>query len=97
MIKVQKRVTSGLKVLQYYTTRQWIFNSGKMKELSSKLSEDDQKEFYTNTNGIDWNRYMLNYVLGVREYCVGDGPETLPKAKQMMKRYAFFRNFSIVL
>ncbi|GLV36882.1 uncharacterized protein CBL_02283 [Carabus blaptoides fortunei] len=86
LVQTQKRIQSGLAVLQYYTTRRWIFHNEKMKKISSCLSEQDRKTFYTDVENMDWNQYILNYVLGARKYCVHEEPHTIPRARKILRR-----------
>jgi fatty acyl-CoA reductase len=50
------------------------------------MTERDREIFYTNRNKIDYNQYLLDYVLGARRYCVREDPETLPYARKLLKR-----------
>ncbi|KRT84455.1 hypothetical protein AMK59_1510, partial [Oryctes borbonicus] len=86
LIRTQKRIQGGLQVLQYYTTKQWRFISENIKKITNKLSKEDQQIFYTNMKDLDWDAYLLAYVLGARRYCVKDDPATLPKARKLLKR-----------
>lgn len=46
MIKVQRKVSLGLKLLQYYTTKVWTFKNDNLKSLMNKLNDDDREKFY---------------------------------------------------
>ncbi|XP_066593582.1 putative fatty acyl-CoA reductase CG5065 [Prorops nasuta] len=83
MIKVQNRVSSGLEMLQYYTTKPWIFQNDGMKDLQKRLSPDDKKTFFMDINSLVWNDYMLFYILGARKYCMKDDLSTLPRARRV--------------
>lgn len=86
LIRTQKRVNTGLQVLQYYTTRPWHFHNENFLDLWHDLSPIDRKIFYTCALKIDYNAYLLNYILGARKYCVHEEPETLPYARKLLKR-----------
>lgn len=45
MIRVQKKVSTGLKVLQYYTTKIWVFNNSNLRNLREKLNDHDKAVF----------------------------------------------------
>lgn len=74
-------------MLQYYTTRPWYFHDDKLRSLYKKLNETDRKTFFPTCIMIDYDRYILNYILGARKYCVREDPETIPHAKRVLKRY----------
>lgn len=55
LVKVQKRVSQGLKVLQYYTTKDWIFNNKNFHKLYEDMNDFDKETFY-----CDITKVMLN-------------------------------------
>jgi fatty acyl-CoA reductase len=73
-------------MLQYYTTRQWIFKNDNLKALPQSLTGKDRETFYTDTKIVNWNEYIRQIVLGTRQYCLKEDPATLPKARRHMKR-----------
>lgn len=83
LVKVQNRVTTGLDLLQYYTTKEWTFRNDMMKNLENSLSSSDRETFFMNTKAICWNEYILAYILGTRKYCLKDDPSTLPRARRV--------------
>lgn len=52
MWRVQKKVSGGLKVLQYYTTKQWIFKTDNYQALEESLTENDKQIFYMDTTKV---------------------------------------------
>lgn len=43
MIRVARKIQDGLDVLQYFTTRKWVFHNDKLLELRASLSPVDRK------------------------------------------------------
>lgn len=86
LVRTQKRIQNGLEVLQYYTTRPWFFHNEKLTKLWEELNETDKEIFYTDRIKINYNKYILDYVLGARRYCIHEEPETLPYARKVLKR-----------
>ncbi|KAK4878652.1 hypothetical protein RN001_011158 [Aquatica leii] len=86
LVRTQKRISNGLEVLQYYTTRKWKFCNNRIKDIMNDLSEDDAAIFYTDMKSLNWNNYLLSYVLGARKYCVHEEPSTLPYARKFLRR-----------
>ncbi|KAJ8982568.1 hypothetical protein NQ317_005039, partial [Molorchus minor] len=86
LVRLQKRIQNGLSVLQYYTTRPWVFHNEKLKNVFETLGETDRQIFYTNAEPMDYDIYMLNYILGARKYCVREDLDTLPHARMVLKR-----------
>jgi alcohol-forming fatty acyl-CoA reductase len=44
MLRVQGRISDGLDVLQFFTTRQWDFKSNMFQALQKELPACDQKQ-----------------------------------------------------
>lgn len=53
MWRVQKKVSNGLKVLQYYTTKPWVFKTENFEALEDSLSELDKQIFYMDTSKVN--------------------------------------------
>ncbi|KAI8127244.1 putative fatty acyl-CoA reductase [Lucilia cuprina] len=82
MVRVQKRIATGLEVLQFFTTRAWDFKSNNFRELQKLLTEEEKKIFKINTEDIDDSDYLRSCILGGRQYVVKEPLCTLPKANR---------------
>lgn len=85
MVRVQKRIQVGMHVLQYFTTRKWIFRNENTKGLTEKLNEKEQKIFFMNNVRPDTTQYMKDVLLGARQFCMKEPLSTLPKARFQLK------------
>lgn len=45
MVRVQTRISTGLDVLQFFTTRAWDFKSENYEKLYTNLSEKEKKMY----------------------------------------------------
>ncbi|XP_052868592.1 putative fatty acyl-CoA reductase CG5065 [Anopheles cruzii] len=86
LVKVQKRISAGLTILQYYTTKQWIFRCNNIKAMYERMSEEDRKRFYFDVAEINFESYLHDFILGARQYILKEGPETLPKARKLLRK-----------
>ncbi|CAH2101870.1 unnamed protein product [Euphydryas editha] len=86
MVKIQKRVSYGLEVLQYYTTKEWFFKNDYYRSLEKQISKDDNEIFYTNIEVVNWSSYIRNYIKGAREFCLKEDPSTLPQARKLHRQ-----------
>lgn len=51
------------------------------------MNDDDKRVFYSDREEkIDWDDYILTYILGCRKYCIHEEPDTIPYARKMLKR-----------
>lgn len=46
LVGIQRRISQGLKVLQYYTTKDWVFKNDNLRRLRDQMSTVDQQKFY---------------------------------------------------
>nr|QGV11518.1 FAR6 [Tetrastichus brontispae] len=83
LVKVQARVNYGMNLVYYYTTKKWIFKNENLKALRENLNPEDRKTFFMDIKVIEWNRYLLTYILATRKYCLKDDPSTLPRARRV--------------
>lgn len=85
MVRIQKRISDGLEVLQYFTTREWVFYNDKIIKIFNELSPSDKKIFPTVIYDIDIDDYFKDIILGARQYCMKEDLSTLPKARRHQK------------
>ncbi|EDV94977.1 putative fatty acyl-CoA reductase CG5065 [Drosophila grimshawi] len=86
LVNVQRKVSMGLKLLQYYTTKDWDFRTERFLEMWNKLNRTDQDIFDTSVSQVNWELYISNYILGVRRYIIGESDDTLPHARKVLRR-----------
>lgn len=55
---IQRRISQGLKVLQYYTTKNWIFKNEKFLRMKENMTKKDQELFYFSVEEV--SRTLLN-------------------------------------
>ncbi|XP_053995401.1 putative fatty acyl-CoA reductase CG5065 [Hylaeus anthracinus] len=82
MVRIQNRISVGLEVLQYFTTREWVFYNYKTLALWNNLSPRDKELFSLDFLAIDEAEYLKNTILGSRQYCMKEDLSTLPKARR---------------
>jgi len=86
MVRIQKRISVGLEVLQYFTTREWIFHNNKIITIFDDLSPEDKKIFRTFIpSDTDKVEYIKNVILGTRQYCMKEDLSSLPRARRHQK------------
>lgn len=90
MIYLYNRIHGVMSHLEYYTTRSFIFNTQNMYRLINYMDPEDRKVFPMDQGVLDWDKYMENYVLGVRRYFSQESDDTLPEARKRMRRLYYF-------
>jgi fatty acyl-CoA reductase len=98
--------------LHYFTTRGWNFKTEKLIGLWECLSEEDKKvqfefecfhkrllqNFNFDVRQIDWDRYLFDYLMGVKTYLLQEKLEDLPKARSnltWLKQLSIVTNASV--
>ncbi|XP_073847723.1 putative fatty acyl-CoA reductase CG5065 [Musca autumnalis] len=85
LVKVQNKVSVGIKLVQYYTTKEWVFKTHKFEELYHNLNRRDTTIFNMDTNQLDFEQYLHNYILGIRKYMLGESDTTIPRARSILR------------
>lgn len=69
-----------MNVIEYFSMRQWDFQSDNINKLWAKLSSKEQKIFFFDMSKIDWDFFLENYFRGIRQYLLHDPLDTVPEA-----------------
>lgn len=85
MVRVQKRIAVGMEVLQHFTMRSWDFKITNTKNLISGLSETEKEKFYIQNTNIEVEKYMIQVMLGARQYCMKEPLTNLDRARYHLK------------
>lgn len=85
MVRIQRRISDGLQVLQYFTTREWKFHNTRMLRMHEELTPEEKRIFRCIVYNIDIDEYFKNIILGSRQYCMKEDLSTLPKARRHQK------------
>nr|XP_033320820.1 putative fatty acyl-CoA reductase CG5065 [Megalopta genalis] len=82
MVRIQKRISDGLDVLQYFTTKEWVFHNTNLLIMWGEMSPKDKEIFPVDFLVIDIEDYMKWCILGARQYCMKENLSTIPKARR---------------
>uniref|UniRef100_A0A1B0BQB9 Fatty acyl-CoA reductase n=1 Tax=Glossina palpalis gambiensis TaxID=67801 RepID=A0A1B0BQB9_9MUSC len=86
LVKVQNKISTGLKLLQYYTTKDWTFKNDNFRQQYNELNRIDQHIFNMDVTYINWEQYIRDYIRGVRTYIMGESEASIPYAKKNLRR-----------
>lgn len=89
MVRLQNRISFGLELLQFFTTRQWFFKNDTYKKLMNSLSDEDSVKFPMDFSLVEDKEYIKRCILGGRQYCLKEKPEDIPKARRVNFMYVF--------
>ncbi|XP_030031127.2 putative fatty acyl-CoA reductase CG5065 [Manduca sexta] len=77
MVRIQHRISQGLEVLQYFTTRPWSFPCPNYDSIQGNLNDEEKKIFNTDISDVDRGEYMQKCVEGGRVYCLKEDPKNM--------------------
>lgn len=60
LVGIQNRISQGLKVLQYYTTKNWVFKNEKFLHMKEKMTVGDRKKFYFSVEEVAYRLCFLS-------------------------------------
>lgn len=64
LVGIQRRISQGLKVLQYYTTKNWTFKNEKFLKMKEHMSADDKIKFNFSVEEV-WHKNMILKLISV--------------------------------
>ncbi|XP_015590617.1 putative fatty acyl-CoA reductase CG5065 [Cephus cinctus] len=95
MVRIQKRITDGLELLQYFTTREWVFHNTNLLILWGDMSPKDKELFPIDFLVLDEVEYLKKIILGARQYCMKEDLSTLPRARMHQKMLYVIHNIAV--
>lgn len=87
MVRLQHKIQDGLNVLEYFTTREWRFDTANTCALNKQLSPVDREIFFMDADKVDVDNYLVTCVLGARQYCLKEPLSSLPRCRRNLKMY----------
>lgn len=85
MIRLQKRIQRGLSLLQFFTTREWKFDTTNFLKLIEEVKGKDKEMYPMDMNVVTPEEYMKISFLGSRQYVMKEDLSTLPRARIQIK------------
>ncbi|XP_072390603.1 putative fatty acyl-CoA reductase CG5065 [Diabrotica undecimpunctata] len=84
MIRIQKKIYDGLELLQFFSVRDWVFESKNSLGIVDKINDTDKEKFPMITIP-PIKEYMINALVGTRQYCLKEDLSTLPSCRRKLK------------
>lgn len=81
-----KRLHTTMDMVEYFSTRHWHYELENMRRVRGAMQPRDRELFDADLGAIDWDTYLCDYELGIRQYLLKDPMETLPAARQRLWR-----------
>jgi len=89
LVDQYKKIGTFTDILEYFSTREWIFCNKNVRSLWNNLNKDDQTLFPFDIKQMHWEDYLNTYHKGIMTFLLKEGPEKLPAAKKRLRRYVY--------
>lgn len=94
MVRVYNKLHRGMRILEYFTSRQWVWTHKNLDLMKNAMTQKDQKCFYFDPSLIHWPTYTENYCIGTKKFILKEDPENVHAARAHVKmlrniRYCF--------
>ncbi|KAK7868047.1 hypothetical protein R5R35_007497 [Gryllus longicercus] len=97
MVRLQRRISTGLDVLQYFTMRQWEFKNAHALALEQHMSPEERSVFYISDVEVDVADYLRNILLGARQYCMKEPLTSIPRARRHLMLMYLIHNVAKIV
>ncbi|KAF5278131.1 hypothetical protein FQR65_LT03647 [Abscondita terminalis] len=96
MVRLMQRIDNGLELLQFFTTRDWYFESKKFLALTTGMSPLERKVYQMDFDAVPVEEYFTLCLLGARQYLMKENLKTIPRARRVQfVLYLIDRAFTI--
>ncbi|KAJ0182890.1 hypothetical protein K1T71_000866 [Dendrolimus kikuchii] len=85
LMRVQRRISKGFEVFEYYTNNQWDFKSDIAQTVRTRLNPRERRDYKVDSVGVDIMKYFEDCVRAARIYILKEYDDTLPAARRHMK------------
>lgn len=91
MLRISNKFYQALDAGKFFSTNEWQFDTDNLACLSRAVDNaEDGKEFNIDinkkTSAFDWDQYVKNFMIGVRQYVLKDDMSSLPSARSKLNR-----------
>lgn len=97
LIKTYKKIYKFSNVISYFATRQWKFESVRVRKLINKMTDKDKEIFQSDMKLLDWEEYFDNYLKGIRVYLLNDPLSTVHEARAKAAKFYFVQQTFIAV
>jgi len=85
-MKTYEKLHKFTGAISFFCTRQWKFSNQNVQQIWNVISEEDRKIFDFNLRNLNWNGYLGESLMGVRNFLLKDDPNKLSQAIKKRNR-----------
>lgn len=91
MVKVAQRTDRAAQTGEFFSVNEWYFHVQNMKDLvkciQSSTIDGKPPPYNVDITTLNWDNYVQQYMLGIRQHILKDGPESLSKARSKLNKW----------
>ncbi|XP_055374503.1 uncharacterized protein LOC129607499 [Condylostylus longicornis] len=97
-MKIAKQIEGALLKGSYVSLRDWIFDNKNQRKLCEQMNvATDGEEFNCSIETLNYDNYMLNYMMGIRKFILKDEDDSIPSARRKLTIIKEFYKNSVIL
>ncbi|XP_055380127.1 fatty acyl-CoA reductase 1 isoform X2 [Condylostylus longicornis] len=85
LCRVQRRITKGFEVFEYYANRTWKFDNGEAVKIRREMNKIERQKYVIEKFELDLVKYFENCTLCARRYILKEPDDTIPAARKHMR------------
>ena len=102
LVKITHKMHKAMEALEYFATREWLWDTQNVQTLYDELSSGDQSLYnFSFMNFDSWNNYFEEYALGAREFVMKSDPNSLKACRKKMNYFylmhQLFKIFTVII
>ncbi|XP_032686128.1 putative fatty acyl-CoA reductase CG5065 isoform X2 [Odontomachus brunneus] len=98
MMKIVKRFERAAQTGEFFATNEWKFYSDNMIELIKFVTASENcSDFNLDFRNLDWDKYLRQYMLGIRKHILRDDLDTLNKARNRLSKLYWIHKLTQIL
>lgn len=85
LCRVQRRISKGFEVFEYYANRQWDFDNSSVLTARNRMNSLEYKKYQVHGDDMDKDEYFEACIRAARIYILKETPDTLPAARRHLR------------
>lgn len=90
MLKISKKFARAAKAGEFFALNEFNFHANNVKNLAEAIKNAEDGQHFSvdmsKENGFNWDPYVEDYMLGIRQYVLKDDLSSLTKAKAKLNK-----------
>lgn len=96
LIRIHRTVCRMMRLLEYFTCREWNWTNNNIRQLLNDMSPADRHTFNVDVTTINWPTYFDSYCLGIRQYTMNQSSNSLPDARRFLRGLVWLRRVGVL-